>query len=192
MTVFLRRIVVTAAIAVLVAAAAIALVRAGAPAESVQLGATIGAVTPSDPAADTGVAAPGAADSGDLALELDAILAAETNAAPADRAGPRGQLRRLAAWGRLVHATVVVDLKKGGLTTVQLDRGTISAVSATSLTIAEAGGGSVTVQLGDETRVRRDGGKAAIAALKTGDAVFVMSKVEAGGTGAYLVVVPRR
>ena len=33
--------------------------------------------------------------------------------------------------------------------------------------------------------------KAAVADLKTADEVFVMSKVEAGGTTAYLVVVPR-
>ena len=45
--------------------------------------------------------------------------------------------------------------------------------------------------LSGERRVRRDGAKAAIADLKTGDAVRVMSKVEASGTTAYLVVVPK-
>ncbi|MEO5940059.1 MAG: hypothetical protein ABIZ72_03900, partial [Candidatus Limnocylindrales bacterium] len=59
-------------------------------------------------------------------------------------------------------------------------------------TIAETGGTSVTLKIETETRVRRDGAKAAIAALKTGDEVFAMSKVEAGGMTAYLVVVPRR
>ena len=49
----------------------------------------------------------------------------------------------------------------------------------------------MTVALGDESRVRRDGAKAAIADLRTADNVFVISKVEAGGTTAYLVVVPR-
>ena len=39
-----------------------------------------------------------------------------------------------------------------GLITVQLDGGTISAVDADSITIAEAGGASVTVAIDDETR----------------------------------------
>ena len=78
----------------------------------------------------------------------------------------------------------------GGLTTIQLDHGTISAVSATSLTVKEAGDATASVTLGDQTRVRRNAAKAAVADLKVGDEVFVMSKVEAGGTVAYLVVVP--
>jgi hypothetical protein len=49
---------------------------------------------------------------------------------------------------------------------------------------------SATVVLGDETRVRKHAAKAAIGDLKVGDEVFVMSKVQAGGTDAYLVVVP--
>ena len=77
------------------------------------------------------------------------------------------------------------------MTTVQLDHGTVSAVSATSLTITEAGGTSVTVDLGASTKVRRDGAKAAVKDLKAGDEVFVISRVESDGTEAYLVVVPR-
>jgi hypothetical protein len=38
--------------------------------------------------------------------------------------------------------------------------------------------------------VRKHAAKAAIGDLKVGDEVFVMSKVQAGGTDAYLVVVP--
>ena len=122
---------------------------------------------------------------------IDAVLAAEQVAPDATGRLGAERLRRLAAWKHLVHGTVVVDLPKAGLTTIQLDHGTISAVSATSLTIAEAGGSSVTVSLSGESRVRRHGAKAAIADLKTGDIVVVMSKVEGGGTTAYLVVVPR-
>jgi len=138
-----------------------------------------------------------------LATDLDALLAADQTAAPQPAAsvGPVatkarinaavGGLRRLAAARKLVHATVVADLPKlGGLTTIQLDHGTISAVSATSLSVSETGGTTATVKLGDETRVRRSGEKAAVADLKTGDEVFVMSRVEPDGTVAYLVVVP--
>ena len=187
MTLLLRRTLVVAGAAVLIAVATIGIVRATAAASP----------TPALPAPLAAVPAPGNAAAGaeldpELSADLDAILAADqTTAAPGAAATPRGQLRRLAAWRRLVHATVVVDLKRGGLTTVQLDRGTISAVGTKTLTISEAGGGSVTVALGPESRVRRTGAKAAIADLKTSDDVFVMSKVEAGGTTAYLVVVPR-
>ncbi|HEX2756250.1 MAG TPA: hypothetical protein VHM48_12345 [Candidatus Limnocylindrales bacterium] len=195
MTVVLRRILVSAAVAAIVAVAAIGAARATAPTEPVHVvPGQIGVA----PAPATVPVAPGAADPGDDALtaELDAVLAADQaspSAAPraGERIAVRGQLRRLAAWRRLVHATVVVDLKAGGLTTIQLDHGTISAMTSTTLTIAEAGGGSVSVALGDETRVRRDGAKAAAADLRNGDEVFVMSKVEAGGASAYLVVVPK-
>lgn len=142
--------------------------------------------------ATTAIGAAGPSEPGALAGEIDAVLAAERGAAPDGqlRAG-RGELRRLAAWRRLVHATVVVDLPEKGLTTIQLDRGTVSAVSADSLSIAEAGGTSVTITLGAETRVRKDGKKAAVADLKVGDEVFAMSLVEGSTSEAYLVVVPR-
>jgi hypothetical protein len=186
MTILVRRTIVIAAAAVLIALAAIGMMRTtstsgAAPAVSAALPATLAAA----PVAGNTLVEDG------LGADLDAILAADQTTAAPERAAARGDLRRLAAWRRLVHATVVVDLKQGGLTTIQLDHGTISAVNASSVTIAEAGGGSVTVALGDETRVRRNAAKAAIADLKTADEVFVLSKVEAGGTTAYLVVVPR-
>lgn len=121
---------------------------------------------------------------------VDAILAADQTATAERLRG--AALRRLAAWRHLVHATATLDLPAlGGLTTVQLDHGTVSAATSTSLTIAEAGGTSVTVELGPSTRVRRDGANAAVTEVKTGDEAFVMSRVEADGTEAYLVVVPR-
>jgi hypothetical protein len=128
-----------------------------------------------------------------VATAADMLLAADTTSgATPDRLSAR-QLRRLAAWDRLVHATATLDLPAlGGLTTVQLDHGTVSAASSSSLTIAEAGGGSVTITLGDETRVRKAGAKAAIADLKAGDEVFAMSRVGTAGSEAYLVVVPKR
>ena len=190
MTLALRRVLVMGAVAALVALAAIGVARATAPAAS-----PVAKAAPLDPAAGAQAPASATAAADDiLGADLDAILAADqASPSSAPRAGvvARGQLRHLAAWNRLVHATVVVDLKQGGLTTVQLDHGTITTLGSATLTISEAGGGSVTVTIADRTRVRRDGAKATLAALKTGDDVFVISKVEAGGTAAYLVVVPR-
>jgi hypothetical protein len=192
MSAFLRRTSHSAAVVLLLGLLAVALVEAGvaigAGATPVASAATSEATVASDPA---------------LAADLDALLAADQTAAPqpAASAGPtppktrinaavRG-LRRLAAARKLVHATVVADLPAlGGLTTIQLDHGTISALSASSLTVSETGGTTATVKLGDETRVRRNAAKALVSDLRTGDEVFVMSRVEADGTVAYLVVVP--
>jgi hypothetical protein len=131
-------------------------------------------------------------DASGLPVDIDALLAADRTP-KADGAGTRGAIRRLAAWRRLVHATIVIDAPKlGGLTTIQLDHGTISAVSSSSLTIAESRGGSVTVALGEATRVRRGGTRASVADLTSADEVFVISTLAPGGVKASLVVVPRR
>ena len=137
-----------------------------------------------------------AAAAGDpVAGDLDALLAADQSAAgnarPANPNKSVAGLRRLAAGDRLVHGTVLVDLPAlGGLTTIQIDHGTIKAVSPTSLSVSETGGTTATVSLGDETRVRKHAAKAKVGDLAVGDEVFVMSKVAAGATEAYLVVVP--
>ena len=184
MTSTFRRIAVTTAAILLLGLAAVGLVEAG-----IAIGAGAGRAEPALGAATAGSSDPA------FAGEIDALLAADQSAAPNPAAAGRAKiavagLRRLAAARHLVHATVVVDLRRlGGLTTIQLDHGTISAVSPTSLTIKEAGDTSATVVL-DETRVRKHAVKAGIGDLKVGDEVFVMSKVEAGGTDAYLVVVP--
>jgi hypothetical protein len=176
MTLLVRRTLLLAVVAAVVALAAIGAIRATSPAAPPPIPAPAGV------AADLETS---------VGADLDTILAADQASAAPAAANPRGQLRRLAAWRRLVHATVVVDLRQGGLTTVQLDHGTISAVGATTLTISETGGGSMTVALDAESHVRRNGAKASIADLKTADEVFVLSKVEAAGTTAYLVVVPK-
>jgi Domain of unknown function (DUF5666) len=206
----LRRGVVGVAAIVLVLLAAVALIETGVvlgsrgdPATVVQRAAAVpaapagasGGATADAGAADAGAAAADAADPV-LATEFDALLAADQTAASTTASGQplRGVgLRRLAVLRHLVHGTVVVDLPRlGGLTTVQLDHGTVSAVSATSLTVAEQGSSSATVTVGGDTRVRKDGKRAAVGDLATGDEVFVLSKVEADGTVAYLVVVPAK
>ncbi len=194
MTLSLRSILLTAGLAVLLGLAGIGLASAAGLASAPgNRGTTPGSPTAAQAAtAESGAAVPdGAVVDPAVASELDALLAADTTTTAPGKALVRGALRRLAAARHLVHATVIVDLPKLGLTTVALDHGTVSAVSGSSLTIAEAGGGSVTVTLGADTRVRRSGAKAAIADLKSADEVFVMSRVAGGVTEAYLVVVPK-
>lgn len=187
-----RPILAAAAAVVIAASVVLALVDAGIAIGAASRSPALAAAT-----ADT-------SDTADPAVigDIDALLAADVTADPQPAAGasaaPRKNtvaiagLRRLAAARRLVHGTVVVDLPKfGGLTTIQLDHGTISAVSASSVTVTETGSAPVTVRLGDATRVRRHGARAAVADLATGDDVFVLSRVEPSGAEAYLVVVSK-
>jgi hypothetical protein len=167
-----RRLAIPAVLLLVVALAAAALVGAG-----MAIGRSASPVAPA-----------GDAVTGDL----DALLAADqSSAAPANPNRSVAGLRRLAAGQRLVHATVLVDLPAlGGLTTIQIDHGTVQSVTTTSLAVAETGGTTATVSLGDETRVRKHAAKAKVSDLAVGDEVFVMSKVDGGATEAYLVVVP--
>lgn len=200
MNAFARRAMTTVIVGTIIAVSAVGLVQATAGAGPA---ARVPASTTSGTAVRTGTAPavqgsprntvdPSAGADPALATDdLDALLAVDRTNAAKDGSVVRGALRRLAAWRHLVHATVVVDLEtRGGLTTIQLDHGTVSAVSATALTITEAGGRSVSLVLGD-TRVRRAGAKAAIGDLRVGDEVFVMSKVDGTAADAYLVV-PKR
>ncbi len=194
MTALFRRVAITIVAVIALSLAAVGLVEAG-----IAIGSTTHPTSPLADASDpsTASAASAASTDGSVTDELDALLAADQTAAqPAATNGRVNQnvagLRRLAAARKLVHATVLVDLPKlGGLTTIQLDHGTIAAVNATTLSITEADKTTATVKLGAETRVRKNAAKAAVTDLKTGDEVFVMSKVGTGGTEAYLVVVPK-
>ena len=112
-----------------------------------------------------------------------------TNAPAPARLAQR--IRRFARWNMLVHATMTVDRPGIGIQTYDLDRGTISGSSTSPLTIAEAGGSSVTVSTDASTRVRKGGKKAALADLASGDRVIVVSLAQASGAPkALLVLVP--
>jgi hypothetical protein len=159
-------------------------------------------------AAATGAVAPGAASlsaaTDPTAAAADAALAAfdqagstgpaglaapDATAQPATRLGQR--LRQFARWKQLVHATVTVNRPGAGIQTFNLDHGTITALTAGSMTVAETGGSSVTLTTDTTTRVRKDGKKATLADLRSGNEIVVVSLV--GGTGtprAILVVIP--
>lgn len=169
---------------------------------AVGAGASAGSAATSSTAAPAAAAASAATDP--TAAAADAALAAfdqagstgpaglaapDATAQPATRLGQR--LRQFARWKQLVHATVTVNRPGAGIQTFNLDHGTITALAVGSLTIAEAGGSSVTLTTDTTTRVRKDGKKATPADLRSGNEVVVVSLV--GGTGtprANLIVVP--
>lgn len=115
------------------------------------------------------------------------LFAGERLRALRDRFGD-GNLARLRR--HLVHGTVTVLDRDDKLVTLQLDHGTISAIGASSITIAEAGGSSVTVATNADTRVRKDRKPGSLAALAVGDEVVVKSVVDGGSATARRIVVP--
>jgi hypothetical protein len=119
------------------------------------------------------------------------VADAPTAAATADEASSLAAAVPLRGLRRIVHGTVTIDSPKDGLITVQIDGGTIAAVDGASLTIAEKGGANVTVGIDSDTRVRRNRARAAVADLKIGDIVRVVSRVASGGAAtAKAIVVP--
>jgi hypothetical protein len=113
-------------------------------------------------------------------------------AATTDKADSLTAAFRLRGRGRIVHGTLTIDSPKDGLITVQVDGGTITAIDSHSITIAEKGGGSVTVATDTDTRVRRDRKRATTGDLKVGDTVRVVSRVTNGGaaTAKAIIVAP--
>jgi hypothetical protein len=104
-----------------------------------------------------------------------AQAAATTTTAPGPAkgrpAGPKGG--HIGALGRAVHGDLIVRGKDGAFEEVTFDRGTLTAVSATSLTLHRPDGVDVTVKLDGETRYR---GVENAAALKKDQPVAVVSK----------------
>jgi hypothetical protein len=92
----------------------------------------------------------------------------------------------------VVHAVVTVE-RNGDLLTFQVDRGSVTSIADGKLTISEQGGASVTLATNDQTRVRRDGRKISLLELKSGDEVYVISRVSAdGGPVVVRVVAPTK
>jgi hypothetical protein len=133
-----------------------------------------------------------ASSAGAAPLPAAADAAVTPPAATTDQADALSAALRLRGRGRIVHGTATIDSPKDGLITVQLDGGTIAAVDAYSITIAEKGGGSETVAIDSDTRVRRDRKRATTADLKVGDTVRLVSRVAKGGaaTAKAIIVVP--
>jgi hypothetical protein len=96
--------------------------------------------------------------------------------------GPGGGANGL---GGALHGDFVASDGNGGYVTKRLQSGTVTAVSATSITARSADGYSTTFVVGASTSV--DNGVDAIGAVKTGDTVTVVGTV-AGDTNTAITV----
>jgi len=174
------RLALTGAAIVILAIAGIGVVSAGSGAVSNVTDAV------ADNAAAAGAAAPNAEDQAlDAALDA-APAAARDGAGTGEHAGPLGRW----ALRHLVHAVVTVEGEDGDLYTIQLDRGTVTAVDSDSLTISEAGGSNVTVALDAETRVREGRERSSLDAVDVGDEVFVQSRIDGATLAKRIVIIP--
>lgn len=84
--------------------------------------------------------------------------------------------------GGVVHGQLTVPKSGGGYQTIDVQSGTVSAVSATSITIHSADGYSATYTITASTEVNAE--SAGIGSVKTGDTVFVTATVSGGSSTA--------
>jgi hypothetical protein len=118
--------------------------------------------------------------------------AASSSAAPgpADQPGARRHpaLRRFLA-NRVEHGELTVKGKDGKPVVVDVQRGQVTAVSATSITLKSEDGFTASYTVDSDTRVRVGGTRKAIGDVKVGNTAGLMAKKENGTPTAYLVVV---
>ncbi|MBI1376703.1 MAG: hypothetical protein GC157_04365 [Frankiales bacterium] len=115
-----------------------------------------------------GTRTPAASSTGGAATTVsDLVPAADASAAGAARRGPRARLIR-----SLLHGEVTVA-RPSGPVDIALQRGTVTAASASSVTLRSSDGFTATYTIGPDTVVRRDRATVDGAALQPGDVAFV-------------------
>ncbi len=106
--------------------------------------------------------------------------------AGAGKAGRAGRLGKLQ--GRLLHGEFTVEGKDGKPTVIAEQRGTVNAVSPTSITLTSKDGVSQSYTVGSSTRVRVDRTKGSISGVKMGQEAVVFAKVNGDTETAQLVI----
>jgi len=145
-----------------------------------------------------------AASSNQPATSSGAAAQAAPTTAPDASAGPGRDGAGLRKWllehprigaalGRarhLVHVTATFTDKDGNLVTIQIDHGTVQSVGSGTLTIAEAGGSTVTVSTDGTTEVYLGRTKGSLSDVKGGATVFVQSRIDGSTVAKHILVVP--
>jgi len=101
----------------------------------------------------------------------------------------RHKLVRFAFGKRALHGEAVVQTDEGTKTVV-VQRGTVTAVDATTVTVKSADGFTLTWTFGDQVRVVKDRAQSSPSALTVGTNVGVAGERTGSTTTARLVVVP--
>ena len=113
--------------------------------------------------------------------------------------GPRGKHKglrggHLRAPGRAVHAEAVVKDKDGKFITVYTQRGKVTAVSATSITLNSDDGFTATYTVNADTKIGKDGKPAKIGDVKVGDSagLFAVKSGESKNARGIRVGEPKK
>lgn len=92
------------------------------------------------------------------------------------RFGPFGGERLLGLGGQILHGSAVVKGKDGTTRTMELQNGTVTAVSDKALTVKSSDGFSQSYVVVATTRVTKDWQGSTASAIKTGDTVTVLAQ----------------
>jgi hypothetical protein len=126
---------------------------------------------------------------------FDTGLAAGPSPAPSASDGttkakgkhPRLALRKYLRKNTL-HGSVTVQ-GKDGVKTIAVQRGTITAVTSTSVSVKSTDGFTETWAFGDPLRIVQDKKKAATSALKAGETIGVAGTQNGSATSARLIAI---
>jgi hypothetical protein len=119
-------------------------------------------------------------------------------AGPSDRRGERGQEWRKRHRARVLlrkntlHGEVVVQTKDGGTKTVAVQRGQVTAIDATSMTVKSTDGFTVTWTFDEKLRVVERRTTVRSSDIKVGTTVGVAGAKDGDRSVARLIVVPLR
>jgi hypothetical protein len=101
----------------------------------------------------------------------------------------RGRLGRLRLLLRGEHGQVTYKAQDGTAKTLAFERGKITAISGTAVTVTAADGTTSTWHLVGDSVIRQQGQKASAASLAVGQPVFAGGPVVSGSDDARLIVI---
>ena len=134
-----------------------------------------------------GVGSVGVAMAADRGSPSPALTASST-AGPADPAGGAAHKKVHSLQARSLHGEFVIQTKDG-LRTVILQRGSVTAVASTSVTVKSSDGFTVTWTINDQTKVRDNRAPATAADLKPGVVVRIVGPRAGDSTIARLISI---
>ncbi len=140
---------------------------------------------PPSAAAAAGATSAGASTAGDLANDAPAI--ADLGLGSSDTAAPATLRARIAALGRVLRGDLTVLRPDGTTVAIHAERGQITAVSASSITVKGADGVSTTFAVTADTKVRVRLRAVTIGDLKVGDRATVFGTKDGAGYTAKLI-----
>ncbi|MCU7725103.1 hypothetical protein ODJ79_15355 [Actinoplanes sp. KI2] len=146
----------------------------------------------------TGAATPSAA-SADLADEALALKQVGFDTGLADHPSPNasagsgdaphgGQVRKYLRKNTL-HGEFTIQTKKQGIKTIVVQRGEVTAVTATQVTVKSTDGFTLTWTFGDKLKVVQDKKAADKTALKTGEQIGLAGTKDGAITDARLIAI---